>query len=96
MKAVSLEESSQIKETPKKTIIKPKYFDTPDKPKRQSARVLGRPKPSYVSGYDDKGQPIYTLIRVVPQEIVDRIEEDIAVQEKKEYQKQPSEMTLVE
>jgi len=39
MKAVTLEDSSQVKETPKKTIIKPKYFDTPDKPKRQSARL---------------------------------------------------------
>ena len=39
MQAVTLEESSQVKETPKKTIIKPKYFDTPDKPKTQSARL---------------------------------------------------------
>jgi hypothetical protein len=35
MKAVALE-SSQVKETPKRAIIKPKYFDTPDEPKRQS------------------------------------------------------------
>jgi hypothetical protein len=95
MKSITLQESSPIKETPKKTIIKPKYFDTPEKPKRQSARLLGQPKPSYVSGYDDKGQPIYTHIRVVPQEVVARIEDEIAVQEKKEYEKQPSEMTLV-
>ncbi|KAK5669418.1 hypothetical protein QVD99_003813 [Batrachochytrium dendrobatidis] len=94
MKAVTLQESSQIKETPKKTIIKPKYFDTPDKPKRQSARLQGQPNPSFVSGYDDKGLPIYTLIRVVPQEVVAAIEDEIAIQEKKEYQKQTSEMTL--
>ena len=96
LKSITLQESSQIKETPKKTIIKPKYFDTPEKPKRQSARLQGQPKPSYVSGYDDKGLPIYTLIRVVPQEVVARIEDEIAVQEKKEYEKQTSEMTLVE
>ena len=76
MKSVTLEESSQVKETPKKTIIKPKYFDTPDKPKRQSARLQkgtklqsGKKIPSFVSGYAE-GQPIYTMVRVVPQELV--------------------------
>jgi hypothetical protein len=39
MKAVNLEEASQVKETLRKTIIKPKYVDTPDKPTRQSARL---------------------------------------------------------
>ena len=95
-KVVNLEESSQVKETPKKIIVKPKYFETQPKPERQSARLQGQPKPSYVSGHDDKGQPIYTLIRVVPQDVVARIEAEIAVQEKKEYEKQTSEMTLVE
>ena len=42
------------------------------------------------------GQPIYTLLRVVPQEIVAGIEEEISKQEKKEYQKQMIEMTLVD
>ena len=102
MKAVTLEESSQVKETPKKTIIKPKHFDTPDKPKRQSARLQkgtrlqsGKKIPSFVSGYAE-GQPIYTMIRVVPQELVAVIEDEIAKQEKKEYQKQTSQMTLFE
>jgi hypothetical protein len=92
MKAVTLEDSSQVKETPKKTIIKPKYFDTPDKPKRQSARLQkgtklesGKKIPSFVSGYV-QGQPIYTNVRVVPQELVAGIEDEIAKQEKKEYQ----------
>ncbi len=96
MEAITLEESTQVKEAPKKTIIKPKYFDTPDKPKRQSARLLGRPNPSYVSGYDDQGRPMYTLVRVVPPEVVARIEDEIVVQEKREHQKLISEMTLVE
>ena len=102
MKSITLQESSQIKETPRKTRTKPKYFDTTDEPaqpgqtKRQSARLLGKPKPTYVSGYDDKGQPIYSLVRVVSQEVVAKIEDEIAVQEKKEYGKQTSEMTLVE
>jgi hypothetical protein len=95
-KSITLQESSRIKETPRKTIIKQTYFNTPEKPKRQSARLRGKPKPSYVSGYDDKGQPIYTYIRVVPQEVVARIEDEITVQEKKEYEKQTSAVTLVE
>ncbi|KAI8896739.1 hypothetical protein BC833DRAFT_527887 [Globomyces pollinis-pini] len=102
MKAATLEESSQVKETPKKTIIKPKYFDTPDKHKRQSARLQkgtklqsGKKIPSFVSGYAE-GQPIYTMIRVVPQELVAVIEDEIAKQEKKEFQKQTSEMTLIQ
>jgi hypothetical protein len=101
MKTLSIEESSQVKETPKKTIIIPKYFDTPDKPKRQSARLQkgtelesGKKIPSFVSGYAE-GQPIYTMIRVVPQEIVAKIEDEITIQERKEYQKQTSEMTLI-
>jgi hypothetical protein len=96
MKAVTLEEASQVKDTPQKTIIKPRYFDTPEKPTRQSSRLQGRPRPKYVSGYDDKGQPIYYLVRVVPPEVVARIEDNITLQEKKEYQKQTSEMTLIE
>ena len=100
MKAVTLEESTQVKETPRKSIIKPKYFDTSDKPKRQSARLqkasnleFGKKIPSFVSGYVE-GQPIYTIVRVVPEEIVEGIEDEISIQEKKEYQKQTSEMTL--
>jgi hypothetical protein len=102
MKSVTLEESSQVKETPKKTIIKPKYFDTPDKPKRQSDRLQkatklesGKKIPSFVSGYVE-GQPIYTLVRVVPQDTVAGIEDTIAEQERREYQKQTSELTLIE
>ncbi|KAI9337242.1 hypothetical protein BDR26DRAFT_981135 [Obelidium mucronatum] len=97
MKSTTLQESSEKKETPKKTIIKPKYFDTPEKAKTQSARLQGQPKPSYVSGFDDAGLPIYSLIRVVPAELAARIEDEIALQEKKgHYEKQTSEMTLVE
>ena len=87
--ADTIQESSQVKETPKKTIIKPKNFYTPDKPKRQSARLQRRTKlesgkriPSFISGYAD-GQPIYTTIRVVPQDIVAEIEEEISIQERR-------------
>ena len=98
MKANTLEESSQVKDTPQKTTIKQKYFDTPEKSERMSARLLEQkqPTPSYVSGYDDKGQPIYSLVRLVPEEVVARIEEKITAQEKNGYQKQTSEMTLCE
>lgn len=91
MKAITLEESSQVKETPKKIIIKTKYFDTPDKPKRQSARLqkgtkleYGNKIPSFVSGYAE-GQPIYSMIRVAPQEIVAGIEGGINIQSKMEF-----------
>ena len=94
MKTLSIDESSQAKETPKKIIIKPKYFDTPDKPKSQLARLQKGTKlesrkkiPLFVSGYAE-GQPIYTMIRVVPQEIVAGIEGEIAIQKMKEFQKQ--------
>ncbi|KAI8895107.1 hypothetical protein BC833DRAFT_623320 [Globomyces pollinis-pini] len=88
MKSITLQESSQVKE------IKPKFFDTPEKPVRTSGRLLGQPKPSYLSGYDDKGQPIYSLVRVAPPEMVARIEEEIALQEKNGFQKQASESTF--
>jgi hypothetical protein len=39
MNALSIEESSQVMETPKKTTVKPKYFDTVEKPQRKSARL---------------------------------------------------------
>ena len=54
MKSITLQESSQIKETPKKTSIKPKYFDTSAKPVRTSGRLSGKPNPKYLAGYDDK------------------------------------------
>jgi hypothetical protein len=44
---------------------------------RQNASNLehGKRIPSFVSGYVE-GKPIYTIVRVVPQEIVAGIEED--------------------
>ncbi|KAH6596261.1 hypothetical protein BASA50_005305 [Batrachochytrium salamandrivorans] len=103
MKAITLEESApQINETPQKTVVKPKYFDTPERPTRQSARLqtssrleFGKKTPSFVSGYAN-GQPVYTTVRVVPQDIVAGIEDDISIQEKKEYTQHSSEATLFE
>jgi hypothetical protein len=102
MKTISIQEASQVMETPKKTIIKEKYFDTSKKPQRQSARLqkasesnYGKKQPSFVSGYID-GQPLYTVVRVLPQEIVSRIEDEITLQEKMEFQQKASEMTLFE
>ena len=100
VKAVTLAESSQAKDTPEKTTIKPTYFESPEKPTRHSAREKketylesGKKIPSFVSGYVE-GRLIYTTIRVIPQEIVTGIEDEINMQEKKEYQKQTSEVTL--
>ena len=102
MKAVSIEESSQVMKTPKKNIIKPKYYHTSEKPQRQSAQLqkssgsnYGKKQPSFVSGYID-GQPLYTTVRVLPQEVVSRIEDEITLQEKAEFKQQASEVTLFE
>jgi hypothetical protein len=102
MKAVSIEGSSQIMETPKRVIVKPKLFETAEKAQRRSERLqksfgsnYGKKQPSFVSGYID-GQPVYTIVRVLPQEVVSRIEDEITVQEKAEFKQQSSEVTLVE
>ena len=102
MKAVSIDKSSQVMETPKKTIIKPKYFDTLEKPQRQSARLqkssgsnYGKKQPSFISGYID-GLPLYSTVRVLAQEVVSRIEDEITLQEKAEFKQQASEVTLFE
>ena len=97
---MSIQEESQVMETPKKTIIKEKFFETSKKPQRQSARLQKasesnyvKKQPSFVSGYMD-GQPLYEVVRVLPQEVVSRIEDEIALQEKMEFQQKASQMTL--
>ena len=42
VKATPIEESSRVSETPQKTTIKRKYFDTEEKPQRHSERKRGR------------------------------------------------------
>ena len=97
------QKSFKVKETPTKTAVNPKFFAAPEGPTRRSARLqkasssqCGKKVPCFVSGYDDQGQPIYTQIRVVPQEIVAKIEEEIANEDRKEYQRQNSDVTLCE
>ena len=63
---------------------------------RRSPRLLETPNPTYVSGYDDQGNPIYSLVRVVPKEIVKRIEDKIVMKKKNEFVKKMSEATLNE
>ena len=48
-----------------------------------------------MSGYVD-GQPVYSTIRVVPEDVVARIEGEISLQEKMEYKPQASDLTLFE
>ena len=50
---------------------------------------------TFVSGYID-GQPLYSTVRVLPQEVVTRIEDEITLQEKAEFKQQASEVTLFE
>ncbi len=101
MNDASIEESSRVSETPQKTTIKRKYFDTEEKPRRHSERKRGRSEhsesgkkvPSFKSGYVD-GKPIYSSVRVVPEEIVKSIEDKIMVNEKMEQKS--SQITLIE
>jgi hypothetical protein len=58
------EETFQVKQTPKKSITKAQYFDTPGKPRRNSPRLqklsgLESEKnlPSFFAGYVD-GEPV--------------------------------------
>jgi hypothetical protein len=68
MKAVFIKESSQVMETPV------------EKSQRQSERLsesnYGKKQPSFISGYID-GEPLYATVRVLPQEVVSRIEDEI-------------------
>ena len=100
-KEESIGESSQVTETPQKVITKRKFFDSDEKPSRQSAKfqkssgsVSGKKQPSFVSGYID-GRPVYSVVRVLPQEVVLRIEDEIVLQEKAEITQQSSETTLI-
>ena len=54
-------------------------------------------QPSFLSGYGG-GQPVYTPIRIVPEELVAIIEEDISLDEKEERlrQLQQNEIALCE
>ena len=88
--ATSIEESYQIAETPLKSTIKPKYFDTIEKPQRKSERLKKsndershRKVPSFISGYMD-GAPIYKNIRIASEQVVAAIEDEISQIEKKE------------
>ena len=97
--------------TPGDSIIKRKFHDTTQKPPRRSSR-LNPPQndssdndspqikvPSFISGYEE-GRPIYSTVRIIPQDIVNEIEkeieEELALQKKIEYQKQSSDLTLCE
>jgi hypothetical protein len=100
-KATPTEETSQVLETPQKTTIKRKYFDTGEKPQRQSGRIKGRSElpdsvkkvPSFISGYVD-GKPIYRSVRVVEEDIVTSIENNVMANEK--IEQSASQITLIE
>ena len=95
-------QSSTATVTPQKKIIKPKFFDTPNnkpQPKRsrasnsKSKENSGKKAPCFISGYSD-GQPIYSIVRVVPDTVVAEIEMEIVKQEQIELLKQKSDSTL--
>jgi hypothetical protein len=95
-------QSSTTTVTPQKKIIKPKFFDSPNnkpQPKRsrasnsKSKENSGKKAPCFISGYSD-GQPIYSIVRVVPDTVVAEIEMEILKQEQIELLKQKSDSTL--
>lgn len=100
IKATPIEESSRVSETPHKTTIKRKYFNTEEKPQRQSERKKGRSEhsnskkkvPSFISGYT-AGKPIYSTVRIVLEEVVESIENEIMAKEKMEQKS--SQITLI-
>ena len=81
-------ESSQATATPKNTMVKSKYLGSSKKRQKLAAPLKKTPgpynvkkEPSFVSGYID-GQPIYSEVRILTQEAVSRIEDEITLQEK--------------
>ena len=83
----------------KQTPIKPKRLGYSSKNEGTLKTAKGsagstKAVPSYISGYKD-GVPIRTFIRVVPLEVVDEIEANIAMEEREEAEaKQSSTATL--
>ena len=85
---VQSKESSQIAETPKNEEVKSEYLRSSKKRQKLAAPLKKTPgpynvkkEPSFVSGYID-GQPIYSEVRILTQEAVSRIEDEITLQEK--------------
>ena len=78
---------------------KPKYFDTIEKPTRRSIKYSGvdsgKKVPTFVPDYVDE-EPLYSVIRVLHQEVVVRIEDEIAMKEKAVLVQQSSAATLFE
>jgi hypothetical protein len=98
----SSKSASKILETPKSKTVRHRHFDTVGKPPRRSLRLKkssgssSRMKqPSFVSGYVNE-KPVYSTVRVLPQDVVLRIENEIALKEKANLKKQASEATLVD
>ena len=105
-KSMATEFASQQTETPKKSIIKSKFFQTPDKPSRTSSRLMNafnnkeeKKSPQFISGYVN-GEAQYSTVRVLSPDLVKRIEDEIAFKEKSEMKQKTSEptsqITLVE
>ena len=95
----AIAESSTVPTPQKIKITKRKYKESPEKSKRKSSRIAnqkhGKKVPTFISGYQD-GVPIYSVVRVIPSDIVSIIENEISMKEKIEFSKQSSETTLVE
>jgi hypothetical protein len=78
---------ANVTETPPNKQTKTKYFGTVDKePTRKSRRLMkdgdGEIGPSFISGYNTDGYPIYQEIRIRSEEDVGRIEQEILEQER--------------
>jgi hypothetical protein len=94
---------------PRKNAIQPSQWVTTDSPakkpkptpkslttgKKTSGNIREVREPSFASGYSN-GQPIYSVIRILPEETVTLIEEEIQMMEKTVEQFKESDETLIE
>ena len=98
---ISTKDSVPLMQTPEHQIIKQNLFETPQKPARLSDRLQksygsshGRKTPKFISGYVD-GKPVYSVVRVLSPELVARIEDEIALQEKASFQKSNHQLSIL-
>jgi hypothetical protein len=95
--ASRFDESVRALVTPQRVVVHERHFDTVERvpyPSQSRPSVKGgnakqsnskhfQQRPMFISGHD-KGEPVYSTVRIVPDEIVQRIEEEISIAERRE------------
>ena len=101
--------NSTLFSTPKKTVVNKKFWSSTTKPTntritRSTSKSAELPskRPKFVSGHTESGNPIYTEVRVLSEEMVKQIEDLIVEEDTAEFVKartlgnQTSTSTLME